>query len=298
MNKLFFVPALLLVLMHMVSCSDQDTPEDQEKEIPVTFKVSTLNVDVQPMTKSAISGAPLDEVVNAIGYYIYSTSDYKLLKSGKVSFIPGVDPVPDNFGQFNEKLMPGDYSVIFYATGKGAGSLGFSGTDHLSNGTIIYYNDKEVFYFHDKITISSTSSSSNIVEISLPRKSAMLKIDISDEVTPDVGSVKFTISDGKQWNVYYNSNEKSIDYTFDGIITNNKLEPFEYYFSFPNASTKVIIAIYDKNGSLYGKKELIVPTLENRRTIISGKLFSSLGSQEIIIHVDDLWGEDLEYPLE
>ena len=75
MNKLFFVPALLLVLMHMVSCSDQDTPEDQEKEIPVTFKVSTLNVDVQPMTKSAISGAPLDEVVNAIGYYIYSTSE-------------------------------------------------------------------------------------------------------------------------------------------------------------------------------------------------------------------------------
>lgn len=295
MNKLFFVPALLLVLMHMVSCSDQDTSEDQEKEIPVTFKVSALSVDVQPMTKSAISGAPLDEVVNTIGYYIYSTSDYKLLKSGKVSFIPGVDPVPDNFGQFNEKLMPGDYSVIFYALGRGAGSLAFSNIDQLSSGTAINYNNKEIFYYHDNMTISS---SSNIVEISLPRKSAMLKIDISEEVTPEVGSVKFTISDGKLWNVYYKRNETIVDYTFDGIITNNKLEPFEYYFSFPNTPTKVIITIYDKNGSLYGKKELLVPTLENRRTIISGKLFSSLGSQEINIYVDDLWGEDLEYPLE
>ncbi len=131
-------------------------------------------------------------------------------------------------------------------------------------------------------------------------------ISVDDEAA-EMNGVEISIPDGfrplvkledKQWNVYYNSNEKSIDYTFDGTITNNKLEPFEYYFSFPNASTKVIIAIYDKNGSLYGKKELIVPTLENRRTIISGKLFSSLGSQEIIIHVDDLWGEDLEYPLE
>ncbi|SBW03886.1 exported hypothetical protein [uncultured Dysgonomonas sp.] len=295
MNKLFFVPALLLVLMHMVSCSDQDTPEDQEKEIPVTFKVSTLNVDVQPMAKSASSGSALEEVVNTIGYYIYNTSDYKLLKSGKVSFIPGVDPVPDNFGQFNERLMPGSYDVIFYALGRGTGSLAFSNIDQLSSGTAINYNNKEIFYYHDNITISS---SSNIVEVSLSRKSAMLKIDISDEVTPEVGSVKFTISDGKQWNVYYKRNETIIDYTFDGTITNNKLEPFEYYFSFPNTPTKVIIAIYDKNGSLYGKKELLVPTLENRRTIISGKLFSSLGSQEIFIHVDDIWGEDIGYPLE
>lgn len=60
-----------------------------------------------------------------------------------MSFIPGVDYVPDNFGQFNEKLMPGDYSVIFYAKGKGSGSLSFIGANNLNSGTLINYKDKE-----------------------------------------------------------------------------------------------------------------------------------------------------------
>lgn len=295
MNKLLFMSVYLLALTFLISCSDHEALKKQSEEIPVTFKISTLNVDVEPMLRSTSSGAPLEDIVNTIGYYIYNVDDYYLHRSGKVAFIPGVDPVPDNFGQFSEKLMPGSYEVVFYAIGKGNGALTFNSTNRLSSGMVVEYKDKEVFYYHNTITISSNS---NLIEISLPRKSAMLKIDISDEATPDIGRVKFTISDGKQWNVYYKRNDLSVDYTYDGVITNNKLEIFEYYFSFPNTQAKVLIAVYDKDGALYGKKELNVPIFENRRTVISGKLFSSLGSQDMNITIEDIWGEDVEYPLE
>jgi len=294
MKKFSFMPVIVLAMIFFVSCSNDEIPGDEAKEVPVTFNISTLKVDTEPMSRGTNSGADLWNVVNTIGYYIYNTKNYNLHRSGISSFIPGVEQVPDDFGQITEKLMPGTYQAVFYAIGKGNGSFAFTGTNQISSGTIINYKDKEVFYYHENINITAGS---NMVEINMPRKSAMLRINITDEVIPDVGKVTYTISDGSKWNVYYKRNESSSSYSYDASISNNKLDVFEYYYSFPNESSSVSIAIYDKNEMLIGKKDLTIPIFENRRTIVSGALFASLGSHDMNITIDDIWGEDVEYPI-
>lgn len=276
------------------SCSDNEQLIEPQTEISVTFNVSTLNVGTQPMSRATNSGADLWDVVNTIGYYIYNNTDYYLQRSGISSFVPGVEQVPDNFGQITEKLMPGSYQAVFYAIGKGNGTLTFTGTDQINSGTSISYKDKEVFYYHENFTVAAES---NMIEINMPRKSAMLKIDITDELTSDIGKVTYTISDGCIWNIYYSKNNRSTTYTYEASKTNNKLDLFEYYFSFPNKDASISIAIYDKSETLIGKKDLTIPLFENRRTIISGELFSSLGSNDINIIIDDVWGEDVNIPI-
>ena len=276
------------------SCSDNEQLTEPQTEISVTFNISTLNVGTQPMSRATNSGADLWDVVNTIGYYIYNNTDYYLQRSGISSFVPGVEQVPDNFGQITEKLMPGSYQAVFYAIGKGNGTLTFTGTDQINSGTSISYKDKEVFYYHENFTVAAES---NMIEINMPRKSAMLKIDITDELTSDIGKVTYTISDGCIWNIYYSKNDRSTTYTYEASKTNNKLDLFEYYFSFPNKDASISIAIYDKSETLIGKKDLTIPLFENRRTIISGELFSSLGSNDINIIIDDVWGEDVNIPI-
>lgn len=288
------MPVIVLAMIFFVSCSNDEIPGDEAKEVPVTFNISTLNVGTEPMSRGTNSGADLWNVVNTIGYYIYNTKDYNLHRSGVSSFIPGVEQVPSDFGQITEILMPGTYQAVFYALGKGNGSFAFAGTNQISSGTTINYKDKEVFYYHENINILAGS---NMVEINMPRKSAMLRIDITDEVTSDVGKVTYTISDGNEWNVYYKRNERSTSHSYDATITNNKLEVFEYYFSFPNKQSTLSIAIYNKGEELIGKKDIIIPLFENRRTIVSGELFTSLGAHDMNIIIDDVWGEDVTVPI-
>lgn len=293
-KKFNLMAVVILAAFLSGSCSDNEQLIEPQTEISVTFNVSTLNVGTQPMSRATNSGADLWDVVNTIGYYIYNNTDYYLQRSGISSFVPGVEQVPDNFGQITEKLMPGSYQAVFYAIGKGNGTLTFTGTDQINSGTSISYKDKEVFYYHENFTVAAES---NMIEINMPRKSAMLKIDITDELTSDIGKVTYTISDGCIWNIYYSKNNRSTTYTYEASKTNNKLDLFEYYFSFPNKDASISIAIYDKSETLIGKKDLTIPLFENRRTIISGELFSSLGSNDINIIIDDVWGEDVNIPI-
>lgn len=293
-KKFNLMAVVILAAFLSGSCSDNEQLIEPQTEISVTFNVSTLNVGTQPMSRATNSGADLWDVVNTIGYYIYNNTDYYLQRSGISSFVPGVEQVPDNFGQITEKLMPGSYQAVFYAIGKGNGTLTFTGTDQINSGTSISYKDKEVFYYHENFTVAAES---NMIEINMPRKSAMLKIDITDELTSDIGKVTYTISDGCIWNIYYSKNDRSTTYTYEASKTNNKLDLFEYYFSFPNKDASISIAIYDKSETLIGKKDLTIPLFENRRTIISGELFSSLGSNDINIIIDDVWGEDVNIPI-
>ena len=114
-KKFNLMAVVILAAFLSGSCSDNEQLIEPQTEISVTFNVSTLNVGTQPMSRATNSGADLWDVVNTIGYYIYNNTDYYLQRSGISSFVPGVEQVPDNFGQITEKLMPGSYQAVFYA---------------------------------------------------------------------------------------------------------------------------------------------------------------------------------------
>ncbi|MGL4227785.1 MAG: hypothetical protein ACRCR3_03945 [Tannerellaceae bacterium] len=295
MRNLLFISALLVLLLH-VSCTQEETSEVGQTEIPVCFKVSTINVDTQPMSRSTTSGAQIGDVVNKIVYFIFDESN-KQIKYGISSFTPGTDPVPEGFGTIETNLMPGKYNVLFYALGKGSGSCSFVNSDLFNSESYFAHNNKEVFYFTGQMTITT---SSNNHSINLSRKSALLKINITDQVLPTVSKVVFSFSDSYRW-YPKNSGMYKKEYSFNGNIKDNMVDIFEYYFSFPEAlisnPVDVKVSIYDSNNLLIGEKIIPTPIYENRRTTISGDLFSTLGNQNIDITIDDIWGEDVSVPI-
>ena len=83
----------------------------------------------------------------------------------------------------------------------------------------------------------------------------------------------------------------------EAAISNNRLEDLEYYLPFPEQTMNFAISVYDLSGSLLFEKNLKLPFEANKRTIVRGKLFSSLDNKDLEIIVDDSWDEDIEYPL-
>lgn len=293
MIKQRLMPALFLASVLLFgACNESVISEIPEDHVTVTFNVSTLNVDTQPMSRAANSGANLEEVVNTIGYHIFNSSGV-LYKSEEVSFTPGVDPVPDGFGQIKEVMVPDTYDLYFYAYGKGNGTASWNVSDKFTSGFGIFYKDKEIFFYHASVEVTA---SSNVVEIPLARKSALLVIDILDEVPETVSKVEYKFNDSKSYLFYYDKRDGTNQLLYEATITDdNMISKFEYYVPFPAETKPITINVYDQSNVLISTKTLTVPMEANCKTIISGNLFSSLGEKDLTILLDDIWGDDIEY---
>lgn len=292
MIKSKWMPALLLACVLFGACNESVISDISEDPVTVTFNVSTLNVDTQPMSRAANSGANLEDVVTTIGYHIFNSSGV-LYKSEEVSFTPGVDPVPDGFGQIKEIMVPDTYKLYFYAYGKGNGTASWNVGDKFTSGFGIFYKDKEIFFYHASVEVTA---SSNVVEIPLVRKSALLVIDILDEVPETVSKVEYKFNDSKSYLFYYDRRDGTNQLLYEATITDeNKISRFEYYVAFPEETKPITINVYDQSDVLISTKTLTVPMEANHKTIISGNLFSSLGEKDLTILLDDIWGDDIEH---
>lgn len=295
MIKSKWMPVLCLACMLLGACNESVITDVTEDPVTVTFNVSTLNVDTQPMSRAAAnSGANLEEVVNTIGYHIFNSSS-ELYKSVEVSFNPGVEPVPDGFGEVKEVMQPGTYKLFFYAYGKGNGTASWNVGESYSSSFALSFKDKEIFYYTTSVEITA---STQFVEIPLTRHSALLIIDIHDQVPENVSKVEYKFNDSKSYSVYYDKNDGTNQLTYEATITEeNMLEQFEYYFAFPAETKQFTINIYDLSDQVIATQTLTLPLEANRKTIISGNLFDSLGEKEFTILLDDFWGDDIEYEL-
>lgn len=295
MIKSKWMPVLFLACVLFGACNESVITDISEDPVTVTFNVSTLNVDTQPMSRAATSGAELSEVVNKICYYIYKSSNSQLIKYGSSTYDAN-DP-DENFGVITESLTPGTYTTLFYALGKGNGSCSFVNTSKFDYESYFSHKDMEVFYYTGTITVESSSTSFNV---ELPRKSGLLRINITDDVLSNVSKVEYTFSDNYRW-FPKNTGSYNDSYTYQATITEGKLEVFDYYFSFPNAlpskDVKVKISVYDTSNNLLGEKSVTAPIYENKRTIVSGELFSTISDKNISVTINDVWGEDVDVEL-
>lgn len=290
--KLKKMIVLTFMLASVWGCtSETDSNLQAGDEIPITFNVSTLNVETQPISRGTNSGAEIFEVIHAIGYFIYD-SNFQLYRSGETSFDPETEAVPENFGQFKETIQPGEYKIIFYGIGKGSGNTYWENMDSYSSDMMLHFDNNEVFYYCQNLTIDPNST---IIEVSLSRKSALLIIDIKDEVREDVSKVEYLFSRPTAWNPYYEETSKYNSVIYEAAKDGNKLKQFEYYLPFPSEYVNLTINIYDLSSNILGSKALLVPLEANRKTIVTGELFSSLGEKELTIVLDDIWEEDWIY---
>ena len=104
MYKFRFISVLILASVLFGACSSDDSTETQTTEpaeVPVTFTVTTLSVEDQPMNArastraaSTTSGSNIEDVINEIHIFIYS--GYTLKKELVSKFDPETETAPDD----------------------------------------------------------------------------------------------------------------------------------------------------------------------------------------------------------
>lgn len=288
----------MLFAFLLYSCAHTDEPviipsNPTDELIPVTFNANILTVEVSPFSRSEIKDVSIGDIVTIIGCAVYD-SNGKLVVDQYKEFNPLYESAPEDFGRIHTSLLPGTYKLLMYGLGKGEGAVVQWFPNEYSSDLGLSLGEREVFYSSEDIEISNKSKE---MEITLSRKSAMLKVEITDEVHEDVGKVFYEFEHPKKWNAYYNRGEGEISVKKEIPIVDRHLENFEYYIPFPNSSCNFKISVYKTDGSLLFDKTLSLPFEANRKTVVRGKLFSNLDGKLWEILIEDEWGEDLEYPI-
>jgi hypothetical protein len=292
-KKLLLVP---MVLLSLLSCSKETIDQTDQKGYDVTFNVNSLDVtvgDITPQTQTRTltrAETALSDKVHSLAYYIFD-SDSKLYATGTSSFVPGTDPVPEGFGSFKIKLAAGTYHALFIGLGNGKGYCHFINEDkQFNSNTYIDMKDQEMYYYCSDITINQNTNS---YSVDLPRISAMLQVNITDDVTSDVGSVTISVDQQNKWKCAMGEKDykENVSYTYDAILGSSKMETFSCYVFAPQTNN-VTITVYDKQKAVLLTKTLQVQFYRNRKTIISGKLFGSIGARDMTVTVSDQWGDD------
>lgn len=312
MRKAIFQAAtgLLCAILSVGCTSDQlDQREDPSQEIQVTFNVSPLSVSTgeipgtgtgtraKAATRAAVSGEDLGDLVKEIGYYIYKGED--LYKSGSVSFDPATQEAPEGFGSFQERILPGSYDVCFYAFGKNTGKPDKEWSSSKSSFCFNDNNDKasnnvELFIYKGTMTITGSQTEINVT---LQRVSALLSIQISDDPLEEVAYMKYEITNYPKYypfpSNYYTPISTEKGYQIITNVVNGELPVTDIYFMNTKEYRSLTISIYDHADQMLGSQEVSVPLYPNRRTIVSGNLFSNLGDKPLTITINDSWGADV-----
>ena len=306
MYKFKFLSVWILACVINTACSSEETTVINETEYPVTFNVSTLTVEDQPMNTrastraaTASSGEEISNVINEIHYFIYSGEVLK--KDGTIQFDPKTETPPTDFGSFKVNLSPGTYSIYIFAGGKGSGTMIFQSMSPIHINMNTYYNDRELFYYTGEFTVENKADQH---DISLSRQCAALRINITESVPENVGKVEFKIQDYPDWHFRVNSFYSNLEYqTYQASFTDGKMDLFDYYFmAFPKTvssdTRNFSFLIYDKSNTLLSEKKLSITISKNHRTVISGNLFSALNADELTISVNDIWDDDISVVIE
>lgn len=309
MYKFKLLSVWILASVLFGACSSDDSTETQTTEpaeVPVTFTVSTITVEDQPMNTrastraaTASSGEEISNVINEIHYFIYSGEVLK--KDGTIQFDPKTETPPTDFGSFKVNLSPGTYSIYIFAGGKGSGTMNFQSMSPIHINMNTYYNDRELFYYTGEFTVENKADQH---DISLSRQCAALRINITESVPENVGKVEFKIQDYPDWHFRVNSFYSNLEYqTYQASFTDGKMDLFDYYFmAFPKTvssdTRNFSFLIYDKSNTLLSEKKLSITISKNHRTVISGNLFSALNADELTISVNDIWDDDISVVIE
>lgn len=275
MKKLYY----LLPLVLLAGCTK--VAPDQE-EVLVTFNVSSLDVEVQPMTKAT---AAAETEVTTIQYFLRNISTFKEYSGTQTKAAAG-----DDFGKFSLMLSPGTYAVNVLAY---PGDKGSSVTLDQSNDRILAY-DRDAFF---KSTDANVQAGTDSYSVVLDRIVGQLSVHFNDDFS-DFGSVKITIEGVKYSRQMMSESLSTLTTTVEKTLTvgANGACPDFSMFAFPQTMT-LKIKLFDKSDVELGTTTKIIDVYKNRKTIVSGNLLDVLSGKEFAVQINDDWGTDNEVSL-
>lgn len=293
MKKVLFY---FLALFACAACTtDNDTPVTPEESVQVTFNVSSLDVDVQPMharTRAAVAAG--ESSLTEIRYWIYNPNTNEITKGTQTAASAG-----DDFGKITLTLPKGDnYRFVFWGLNANnpGGTFSYSNATAFSSDFYVTTYNKEVFqYVSEKTNVGTTTKT---FDIALSRSVGQLVFDFSDEEVPEeLGKIEATFwaytEDVLQYEYgstykYSNWGEHNLTIPF----TQSGIEKTGVYL-LPTNVMRLTLSIYDTNNKPIGTTNVDgVTTLPNRRTIIRGNLMDVFAGRELSVSVNEDWGTD------
>ncbi|WP_139261213.1 hypothetical protein [Bacteroides luti] len=278
----------MFVAFLMFSCNDKEDPGLTPDLVSVRFNVSLpLEVKEQQITTRALTENPLSDKLSKIEYLIIRKDPLALAARGSQLSTDA------NFGTLLINIPAGLYKVYLV----GISSLNNGSFSMLDNGSVFMNNQEFYIGLLDDLSVSATQTTfSN----TLKRPVGCVKIDITDPIPTDVSYVTVYMSSnviGMSMGGGYISETpgNKIDERF--TVSNGYLNSKSLYFV-PQTISSIHIRAYDASGTLLADKSVSNLTVEaNKRYIVTGTLFESVGNKDFTITIDDSWDSETTIPL-
>lgn len=277
-----FLPVLALALCLLSSCSKKDGPIE-EKKTTVTFQVSEFSQTNSPMSKAGASVSQLGDTLrnhaNFLYAHIYSSSN----TMAPLAIVQTAD-LP-NFGSLSANLLPGNYIAVFVASKQ---EVEFMGTSRLSS-LAMYPRMDDLFIINSHpFTVGSQNQTESI---RLTRWIGAVELNIEDAIPANVSKIVIETPDNASGWVFSAGQYTGADQTFtskefvitdsDRGQTNRKFLMYILNQSWMAFKIKAL----DSNGVIIAEKNINpVGVSRNRKTILSGKLFSSAAAFTVAVN--------------
>lgn len=283
----------IVLLLALVSCSNENEFTPEEKGCEVAFRVSTLDVEVEPMTRATVDAS---EVLTHVHYYIKNTSTNQVYSGTQTLTNAGSD-----FGTIKMFLVAGTYKVVFfgYGTNNSGGSASMY-VDNNSNEPRISLKNKDSFICTQEVTIGQETTN---VDINLNRLNGALVIRLNDEVPSEIGNIKVSFNYFPVWLIsdekatYEGNYGESTAFSDNLTIENSAIEEYIFYV-LPQTQRTIKLTIYDNSNKELGSASVVASFYKNKRTIIEGNILDIISQKEFAVTVTDDWGDDVVVPLD
>ena len=258
----------LLCLLFLFSCKKEHQEEKEAVRYPVKFTLSGFTQIMQPIdnatlktnslnTNTATDTIPINKLFYSLGG---KTNTYY---SQKI-----VTKTSAGFGVFEENLPAGDYTVVFF----GSSTNFVPNNNNLTLDPDITTGWGDTFYKKLEFTLTSAGSNQTV---QMERISAQLILNIEDAIPATVSKIEIKFGDA--YSVYPGTSfteQTQYVVTKPAVTgeTNTKLYANQLV---TNKPVKVYISYYTTGSLPYETKTVTVTSQPNKRTLISGKLFTS-----------------------
>lgn len=290
MKKYVFLAVTVLLA---ASCSKETMNEvinPEQPTAPVTVRVSDFSILQEDLPNGSTRAAQTIESYDNVGaidlaFYAGETEVFKTtqLRSNPSTYT--------TFGEFSCNLPIGSYTMVVVGRGRSDGDVFV-----LTSPTAASYTSeraRETFCATQSVTVTAAGAD---ISVTMNRIIALLNIRSTDAVPEEVATIRTTYAaGGKSFNPTTGLGTSNAGFvvTNSRHVVDGKLNVGNYVFLATDEQTMTITieALDAGNNVLLTKVVPSVPLKRNRKTILSGALFTTSASTATI-QVETAWLED------
>lgn len=292
---------LLTLGIGFVACkknNKQSSPVPPSKTYKIIFNAQSSSLGVDVASKKAVNSLGVTSTPSSVATVLY----YIVTDTGKnIIRIIGQDSTSANFGRIVDNLAAGQYLINLIAGQKNLiiDNPNNSRVDDPTAKTVSYFTTvqnsqtvQQPTWWEDNTFTAQfplTVTDADVTEtVTLNRLVAKLQVHINDAIPATVSYISVTIVNDYYYYDYMNQTyvdlgKGSYSPSFKVVITPSLAGQPNLDITTPALLNtfkpiNVLITAYDKNSAIVANKSVTVQLQKNKRTVLSGNLFTGNGN--------------------